>query len=210
VFTGIVEEVGVVDAVENLAGGRRLWVGAGAVLDDARPGDSIAVNGCCLTVSARDGARFAVEAVPETLSRTTLAECAPGTRVNLERALRADQRLGGHFVQGHVDGVGEVKACAAEGIGKRIEVELPAALLPFVAEKGSLTLDGVSLTVAALHGRRVEVALVPHTLAATVAADYVAGRRVNVEVDLLARYLARLIEAAGTPGAAPGGRSEGS
>jgi len=193
-FTGLVEEKGAVLAVEPRAEGRRLWIGAGRVLEDARVGDSIAVSGCCLTIVELRPDAFAVEAVPETLRRTTIGALEAGERVNLERAMRLDQRLGGHLVQGHVDGVAEVRSLVAEGEGRRLALDLPQALARFVAEKGSIAIDGVSLTVAACHGGRCEIALIPHTLAVTTASDYRTGRRVNVEVDLMARYAARLLE----------------
>lgn len=201
-FTGLVEETGRVHAVEERPGGRRFWLAAGHVLEDARVGDSIACNGCCLTVTALEPGRFSVEAVPETLRLTTLGEWRAGDRINLERSLRLDQRLGGHLVQGHVDGVGEVLAVSDEGDGRRITFSLPAPLERFVALKGSLAVDGVSLTVAGLASGRCDIAYIPHTLSATLAGDYARGRRVNLEVDLLARYLARMLE---TGTAAPGG-----
>lgn len=197
-FTGLVEEMGTIESVEARAPGHRLRVRAAAVLADARVGDSLAVDGCCLTVVERDGERFAVDAVPETLARTTLGERRAGDRVNLERALRLDQRLGGHLVQGHVDGVGVVRAMAREGDGVRMTLEIPAAIARFVAEKGSLAVDGVSLTVARELGDGCEIALIPHTLGHTTAGGYRPGRRVNLEVDLVARYLARLLDESGT------------
>jgi riboflavin synthase len=201
-FSGIVEETGRVARIEERAGGagRRLWIAARRVLEDARVGDSIAVSGCCLTAVTVEPDRFAVEAVPETLSRTTLGAWREGEAVNLERALRLDQRIGGHLVQGHVDGVGEVRGLSQEGEGRRLVLALPQELARFVAEKGSLAVDGVSLTVAAADGAACEIALIPHTLRATVAGSYAPGTRVNLEVDLVARYLARLLDEAGTPG----------
>jgi riboflavin synthase len=196
-FTGLIEELGTIDAIEDRGPGRWFRVRARAVLADARIGDSLAIDGCCLTVIERDGERFAVEAVPETLERTTLGDRLAGDRVNLERALRLDQRLGGHFVQGHVDGVGVVRAVAGEGEGARLTLELPAALVRFVAEKGSLAVDGVSLTVASARGDGCEIALIPHTMQHTTAGGYRPGRRVNLEVDLVARYLARLLDESG-------------
>jgi riboflavin synthase len=196
-FTGIVEELGTVERVEARGEGRRFRIAAREVVRDARPGDSVSCSGCCLTLLEVEPARFAVEAVPETLRRTTLGEWREGTRVNLERALRLGDRLGGHLVQGHVDGVGLVRAAVPEGDGRRVTIELPPDLGRFVALKGSLAVDGVSLTVAGLADRSCEIAYIPHTLAVTSAGAYAAGTRVNLEVDLLARYLARLL---GSPG----------
>jgi riboflavin synthase len=196
-FTGLVEETGRIGAIEERPGGRRFWVGARQVLEDLRPGDSVALNGCCLTAIAVEPGRFAVEAVPETLRRTTLGAWREGERVNLERPLRLDQRLGGHLVQGHVDGVGVIRSVADEGEGRRVGLDVPGPLARFVAEKGSLAVDGVSLTVAACDGVRCDIALIPHTLAVTVAGDYAPGRGVNLEVDLIARYLTRWLETGG-------------
>ena len=196
-FTGLIEETGTVAGIEDRPGDRRLWIAGARVLEGARIGDSLALDGCCLTLVAVEPRRVAVEAVPETLRRTTLGDWRPGARINLERPLRLDQRLGGHLVQGHIDGVGTVRAVSAEGEGRRVAFDLPAPLLRFVAEKGSLAVDGVSLTIAACDRTGCEIAYIPHTLAATVAGDYQPGRRVNLEVDLLARYLARLLEEPG-------------
>jgi riboflavin synthase len=199
-INGLVEERGRVAAVEPLAGGRRLTFAATRVRAEMAIGESVAVDGCCLTVIALGSGSFAVEAVPETLARTTLGTRSRGDGVNLERALRLDQRLGGHLVQGHVDGVGEVRAVLPEGEGRRLRLWIPEALRRFVAEKGSIAVDGVSLTVAACTPEGCEIALIPHTLAETVAGEYALGRRVNLEVDLLARYLARLLDASGVNG----------
>ncbi|NOT35156.1 MAG: riboflavin synthase [Candidatus Eisenbacteria bacterium] len=193
-FTGLVETVGVVQQVEERPGGRRFWIASAAIAAGAALGDSIAINGCCLTAIAIEPQRFAVEAVPETLARSTVGSWTDGTRVNLERALRLDQRLGGHLVQGHVDGAGEVIEMRAEGEGRRLILAVPGELSRFVAFKGSLAVDGVSLTIASVTTAGCEIALIPHTLAATVAGEYRAGSRVNLEVDLLARYVARLLE----------------
>lgn len=193
-FTGLVEEVGRVGAVEPRPGGRLLWIEAARVIEDASVGDSISMNGCCLTAVAVEPGRFAVEAVPETLARTTLGQWGVGTPVNLERSLRLDQRLGGHILQGHVDGVGSVSASTVEGDGRRVVLVVPAGLRRFVAEKGAIAVDGVSLTVARVTPEGFEVALIPHTLKMTVSAHYAEGTRVNLEVDVLARYVARLLE----------------
>src|SRR5262252_9659918 len=147
-FTGLIEEQGRVESVEERPAGRRIWIAAARVLEDAAVGDSIDCSGCCLTAVAVEPKRFAVEVVPETLRVTTLGDWRAGTPVNLERSLKLSDRLGGHLVQGHVDGVGEVRAREAEGDGARIAFSLPPALAKFVALKGSLAVDGVSLTVA--------------------------------------------------------------
>ena len=196
-FTGLVEELGRVEKVEERPQGRRFWIAAREVLGGTRVGDSLACSGCCLTAVTVDGGRFAVEAVPETLARTTLGAWREGTPVNLERAMKLGDRLGGHLVQGHVDAVGEVRASVPEGDGRRVTIALPNELARYVAFKGSLAVDGVSLTVAALTDGGCEIAYIPHTLAVTSAGGYGPGTRVNLEVDLLARYLARMLEVAG-------------
>ena len=192
-FTGLVEAIGTVTRLEARPQGRRLEIEAPG-FDDLRVGESIALNGCCLTATEVGPSRFVAEAVPETLARTTLGGFKLGQTVNLERALRVGDRLGGHLVQGHIDGVGTVRSVAAEGAGRRVSFDLSPELAPFVAGKGSITVDGVSLTVAACEAVSFDVALIPHTLEHTVARAYRPGTRVNLEVDLLARYLARLIE----------------
>lgn len=196
-FTGLVERTGVVAAATPRDGGLRFEISAPGWDATMAIGDSIAVNGCCLTVIELGPDRFAFDVVPESVRRTMLGGLRPGDLVNLERPLRLDQRLGGHLVQGHVDGVGRVVEVAPEGEGRRIVFELPGVIAKFVAEKGSIAIDGISLTVAACAGTRCEVAFIPHTLEVTVAGRYVPGTRVNVEADLMARYAARLIEAAG-------------
>lgn len=197
-FTGLIEELGTLTRIEMRPAGRRMGVRAPLVAADARIGDSIALNGCCLTVVERSDGGFAVDVVPETLRRTTLGEWQEGDAVNLERSLKLDQRLGGHLVQGHVDGVGTVRAVAIEGEGARITLDVPAELARFVAEKGSLAVDGTSLTVARGFAAGCEIALIPHTLRHTTAGRYAPGHRVNLEVDLVARYLARLLEESGS------------
>lgn len=197
VFTGLVEEMGRVARIEERPPGRRLWIEAALVTTDIAIGDSIAVSGCCLTAIEVSRQRFAVDAVAETLSRTVVGAWREGEAVNLERSLRLDQRLGGHLVQGHVDGVGTILAVAPEGEGTRVRIAIPEPLRALVAEKGSLAVDGVSLTVAASSESTCEIAYIPHTLAVTTAGRYAAGRRVNLEVDLMARYIARLLEASG-------------
>lgn len=197
-FTGIVQRVGTVVAVESKGGDATLRVDtAGLPADRLASGASVAVNGACLTVTARDGAIVAFDVSRETLALTTLGRLAAGARVNLEPALALAEPLGGHLVSGHVDGVGEVAALAPDARSTRMSFRLPAGLLRYVAKKGSLCVDGVSLTVNEVEGERAGVNLVPHTLAATIMGGYRIGTPVNVEVDLVARYLERLLEGRG-------------
>jgi riboflavin synthase alpha subunit len=191
-FTGIVRERGRVVAADRNGGGVRLRIAAAQTADQAALGDSVAVAGCCLTVAATADGALEFDAVPETLARTTLGGLGAGAEVNLEPALRAGEPLGGHFVQGHVDGRGRVAALEAEGEGARLRVELAPELLRYCVEKGSVALDGVSLTIAALTAGAVEIALVPFTLEHTTLAALRPGDEVNVEVDLLAKYAERL------------------
>ncbi len=194
-FTGIIEELGMVDSLTGGADGARLTVRAGALLDGARVGESIAADGVCLTIVALQDAAFAADLSVETLRRTTLGSLRAGDPVNLERPLRLDQRLGGHIVQGHVDGVGTITATRPEGEGVWMEIAPPPGLTPYLAEKGSVAIDGVSLTVAAMaHGARFAVALIPHTLAITTLGRRSVGDQVNIEVDILSKYVERLLE----------------
>jgi riboflavin synthase alpha subunit len=193
-FTGIVRERGRVVSADRNGAGLRLRIAA-AETAQATPGDSISVSGCCLTVTAADGEALEFDAVPETLARTTLGALGPGAEVNLEPALRAGEPLGGHFVQGHVDGRARVSALAPEGEGARLRLQLPDELQRYCVEKGSVAVDGVSLTIAALHDDGVEIALVPFTLEHTTLGALRAGDEVNVEVDLLAKYAERLAPA---------------
>lgn len=198
-FTGIVQGVGTIRAVRPRDGDVTLVVDAAAIpLADVQIGDSIAVNGTCLTVTRLESGAFEADVSRETLSMTTLADWRPGTRVNLEPALRAGQALGGHYVTGHVDGVGKVVARHEDARSVRMEFEVPAALARYVARKGSVTIDGVSLTVNGVDGTRFDVNLVPHTLQVTILGDYQTGYRVNLEVDIIARYVERLTSNAGT------------
>ena len=193
-FTGIVEELGTVRAVHHREGGARIEIAATAVLEDAEPGSSIAVNGCCLTVVSLGDGCWAADAVTETLGRTTLGSLAPGHPVNLERPVRLADRLGGHIVQGHVDAVGAVRARHEEADGSvRVVVEAPPEVLRYVVHKGSITVDGVSLTVAGIGADWFAVAVIPHTLAVTTLGVRAPGDRVNLEVDVLAKYVERLL-----------------
>jgi riboflavin synthase len=194
-FTGLINDIGVVERITPRSGGVRLVIRPGALpVDDLTLGESIASSGACLTVVERGGGLVSFDAVPETLARTVIGGWHPGTRVNLVRALLLSDRLGGHLVAGHVDAVGEVLARRPEGQGARLTISLPAAVAPLVAEKGSIAVDGVSLTVASAGRDRFDVALIPETLARTTLGEAQPGQPVNLEVDLVARHVARLRE----------------
>jgi riboflavin synthase len=194
VFTGIVQGVGRVAGVEAIGVDLRLRIDAGPVsLAGVGIGDSIAVNGACLTAVELGGGGFAADVSRETLSLTTLGALTAGSPVNLENALRAGQALGGHYVSGHVDGVGQVLSRRDDARSVRIEFEVPPGLGRYVARKGSICIDGVSLTVNSASGTRFDVNLVPHTLEVTTLGRLAAGTRVNLEVDIIARYLERLL-----------------
>jgi riboflavin synthase len=195
-FTGIVEELGSVRAVEPNEGGARLTIEASTVLDDVALGASIAVNGCCLTVVAFDDHSWCADAVIETLARTNLGDLAPGAAVNLERPVRLADRLGGHLVQGHVDATGTLQARDPQPDGSTlVTFAAPPEVLRYVVHKGSITVDGVSLTVARRDDASFAVALIPHTLAVTTLGARAAGERVNLEIDLIAKYVEQLLPA---------------
>ena len=191
-FTGIVQELGMVRRMENGDGGARIEIGADLAAG-LREGDSVSVEGACLTASALGDGWFAADVMNQTLSLTTLGDLAPESSVNLEAALRAGDPLGGHIVQGHVDGVGEVVSVSEDGFARRVRVALPDGLERYAVEHGSITLAGVSLTVAGLEGREIEVSLIPETLERTTLGDASAGKRLNVELDVVARYVERLL-----------------
>ncbi len=198
-FTGIVEELGRVRSITHAEGGARLEIACTEVIDDAAIGDSIAVNGCCLTVVELGDGSWAADAQVETLDRTTLGGLAPGDPVNLERPMRLGDRLGGHLVLGHVDGVGEVVKVEPQADGSsRVTVRAPADLARYLVEKGSVTVDGVSLTITTVSdrngfGAEFGVALIPHTLAVTTLGVRNAGDRVNLEADMIAKHVERLL-----------------
>jgi riboflavin synthase len=195
VFTGIVREVGRVRSLgPDGAATQRLEVEAPATAPGVATGDSVSVGGCCLTAVTVASGCIGFDVVPETLARTSLARLAPGERVNVEPALRAGEPLGGHYVQGHVDAVGRVRSVGADdGDGTRIWIDAPAELLRYVVEKGSIAVDGTSLTVSALDDDGFEVALVPHTLTGTTLGELAPGDAVNLEPDVLAKYVERLL-----------------
>ena len=193
-FTGIIEELGSVRAIDRRKGGARLEIGASKVLADVRAGDSIAVNGCCLTVVDRGDGWWAADAVIETLERTALGALERDDPVNLERPLRLSDHLGGHLVQGHVDAVGHVAARTPLADGStRFTFSAPPDVLRYVVEKGSVAVDGISLTVATLGDDAFDVAVIPHTLAVTTLGHKDLGAAVNLEADLIAKYVERLL-----------------
>jgi riboflavin synthase len=190
-FTGIVEELGSVRTLDR----NRLVVACDTVTDDSDAGASVAVNGVCLTVVERSPGALAFDISEETVARTSLRRLATGAPVNLERPITLVARLGGHVVQGHVDGVGEVTAVDRDAVGgARVRLAIPADLRRYTVEKGSITVDGVSLTVAELHDDGVTIALIPHTLSVTTLGSLAPGGLVNIEVDMIARYVERLLE----------------
>ena len=198
-FTGLVEGIGTVARVSTRGKVKRITLSIPATFIDLKAGDSLAVSGTCLTVVNAKKGEVTLEAVPETLSRTTLGKLRAGTRVNLERAVRADSRLGGHFVQGHVDGVGKVTTIRRLGETWVVAVSAPGEILVGLVEKGSVALDGVSLTITEVGGDGFEVVLVPHTLKNTTLGSWKVGGEVNIEGDVLSKYVARHL--------APGGRT---
>jgi riboflavin synthase len=187
-FTGIIRELGRVEAVEQTEHGVRLVIGGAETAARANIGDSVAVNGVCLTVTEARNGVVGFDAVPETLRRSTLGRLAAGANVNLEPALLTGESVGGHFVQGHVDGMGRIRRVTAEGL----EIEAPPAILRYAVEKGSIAVDGVSLTIAGLDDDAFTVALVPHTKEVTTLGRVAEGDEVNLEVDMLAKYVEKL------------------
>ena len=193
-FTGIVEERGTVASVEPLTNAERIAISGSVVLADVRPGDSIAVNGVCLTVVDIGPDSFTADVMQETLKRSSLGSAGVGSEVNLERAARLDSRLGGHLVQGHVDGTGEVLVIEPDPHWTLMRISLPAGLARYVVEKGSITVDGVSLTVVGVDDVGFSVSLIPTTLAETTLGSRRVGDTVNLEVDAIAKYVERLMQ----------------
>ncbi|PZF76358.1 riboflavin synthase [Aestuariivirga litoralis] len=192
-FTGIITDIGTVRAVER-AGDTRFEITTAYDLGTVDMGASIACNGCCLTVIEKGPDWFAIQASAETLSKTTLGDWGKGTRINLERALRIGDELGGHIVSGHVDGLGEIVSITPEGDSVRFRFRVPDELARFIAPKGSVAIDGTSLTVNEVEGNHFGVNIIPHTQAVTTWGSMKVGQRVNIEIDMLARYVARLTE----------------
>ncbi len=193
-FTGLIADLGVLATVRQDGQGATLRIGT-ALAGELAEGDSIAVNGVCLTATRIGAGEFEAQAIRETLERSTLGTLAPGDAVNLELALRADGRLGGHIVQGHVDGVGTIAAVREEGFSRVVAIDADSALLPYVVAKGSIAVDGVSLTISALRESGFEVSLIPETLQRTTLGRAGVGRPVNLEADILAKHVQRLLEA---------------
>jgi riboflavin synthase len=191
-FTGLIQDVGTVDSLDSTGDGARLRI-ATSLAGGIEPGDSIAVSGVCLTATTVDGDGFETEAMNQTLDVTALGGVGAGARVNLEPAMRASDRLGGHIVQGHVDGVGEVASVSEDGFAKRLRVTLDRDLLRYVIDKGSIALDGVSLTVSALGEDWLEVSLIPETLERTNLGEAAPERKLNVECDVIAKHVERLM-----------------
>ncbi len=193
-FTGIIESIGKIAKMEKRGGDVRLHIATGKLdLSDVALGDSIAVNGVCLTAVVLPGDGFVADVSNETLSLTSLGQLSTGSLVNLEKALTMSTRLGGHLVSGHVDGLGEVIAKSEDARSIRFTVKAPDELAKYIAHKGSITVDGTSLTVNAVKGAEFELNIVPHTAQETIMSEYEVGRKVNLEVDLVARYLERLL-----------------
>ncbi len=188
-FTGIVEEVGTVTGLE----GQRLTIAAGTVLEDVKLGDSIAVNGACLTVVDFSTSRFSVELAPETLKRTSFGSWVPGRQVNLERPLAVSDRLGGHIVQGHVDATGRITSLKPEGDCVIFRVASPKRLMPYIVEKGFVAVDGISLTVVKVGASSFSLSVIPYTLTKTNLQNQAKGGRVNLEVDIVAKYVESLL-----------------
>jgi riboflavin synthase len=193
-FTGVITELGTVDAVEGSDEGGRLRIRA-ELASELKPGDSIAVNGACLTATSAGTGTFEADVMHQTLSLTTLGDLDSDSGVNLELPLRPSDRLGGHLVQGHVDGTATLVRVTEDGFAKRLRLELPDELLPYVVERGSIAIEGVSLTVAELTGSALEVSLIPETVERTTLGSFVPRARLNVECDVLARYVRRQLEA---------------
>jgi len=193
-FTGIIEEIGTVRSIQRRGEGFSVCVEAFDVTQELAPGESVSVNGACLTVvDVTPGRDFSVEVIAETLEKANLVFLKTGDRVNLERSLKLGERLSGHLVLGHVDGMGEVTSVKQTGVGKTMIIGAPSELVCYIALKGSIALDGVSLTVSGLSGSNVEISLIPFTLKSTIIGSYAPGRKVNIEVDVIARYLESLL-----------------
>ena len=198
-FTGIVEEMGKISAIRQRAKSAQLTIQAQTVLEGTRIGDSIAVNGVCLTVTSLSASAFTADVMAESLRRSALGDLSPGSPVNLERAMAANGRFGGHIVSGHIDGTGTISSFRREDNAMWVTVATPANLLRYIVEKGSVAIDGVSLTVAAVTGRDFSVSLIPHTAAVTILGSKGPGDIVNLETDIIGKYVEKLLRPAEAP-----------
>ena len=203
-FTGIVEELGTIRSIRRGAASAVLSIGAEAVLSDLRIGDGVAVNGVCLTATGVDRSGFTADVMHETLQRSSLGALGPGSRVNLERAMAADGRFGGHIVSGHIDGTGTIAERRRDDNAVWYTVSAPPALLRYIVEKGSIAIDGISLTVASVEADRFSVSVIPHTAAVTLLGAKGPGDVVNLETDIIGKYVERLLRPADTPAARSG------
>jgi riboflavin synthase len=192
-FTGLIKEIGSVNKLIRTGDGINITVNSKTVNSDAAVDDSIAVNGVCLTVVKKDAVSFTVQAVRETVARTNVKEFKANDKVNLEPALRANDRLGGHIVQGHIDGTGEIVKIIANNTGKEFVIRTDQETMRYIVKKGSVCLDGISLTVAECTGNEFRVAIIPHTLEITTAGSWYNGKRINIETDIIGRYIEKLI-----------------
>lgn len=193
-FTGLIEEVGIVKNIQNIGGGRRITISADKIMDDLKIDDSVSTNGVCLTVVAHSESSFDVEAVEETLLKTTLSTFKKGKKVNLERAARVSDRLGGHIVQGHTDTVGTIKSIEKLATGISIWIEFPIEYAKYVVEHGSIAIEGISLTVARLRQNMMMVAIIPHTWKVTAISELQNGSKVNLEFDVLGKYVENFVK----------------
>jgi riboflavin synthase len=192
-FTGIIEEIGVLKQIKSIAGGLRLLISAKAILPDSAIDDSIAVNGVCLTIVSVESNGFWAEAVGATLEKTTIKNIFPGTKVNLERALKLSSRLGGHLVQGHVNGVGRITALTQLGDNYSLRIKYPNELSKYIIAEGSIAVDGISLTISNLTDNELSISVIPHTWSNTNLRERKSGEMVNLETDLIAKYIERLL-----------------
>jgi riboflavin synthase len=191
VFTGIVETIGIIDAVDAMDKGVRLSINSSMDLSECAVGDSIAVDGCCLTVTVVDGTNFRVEATAETLACTTMGELSPGSRVNLERAMRWGGRIDGHLVQGHVDGTGTIQSMTAIGDATKVEIATSPEMMDFLVEKGSIAIDGISLTINGVGDSGFDLMVIAHTAKVTTLCEKSAGSPVNLETDIIGKYVVK-------------------
>jgi riboflavin synthase len=192
-FTGLIEEIGSVERVTVISSGRQFRIACRNITEDLAPDDSVSVNGVCLTATTVEAKYFEATAVEETLGRSTLKGLKPGDRVNLERALRLNDRLGGHIVQGHVDGVGKIVSLVRQGAGSLLKIQIPEGLSKYTIEKGSIAVDGVSLTIASVDGYFISISVIPHTLQKTTLQFAKPGTEVNIEVDFMGKYVERFL-----------------